>query len=157
MSKEVIASAILVIVSVIAAVAFVNAILPSVYTLSGSYSSVAQSMEDQFKSDIDIIFIYPDGDNVYVWIKNVGSTNIPLTQLEYCDIFIMSSSSYCNPGFESASNPSWDFTLANGDGDTWNRGETIKATITLDSLPGDIYKISFFLYNGVSASDTFST
>ncbi|WP_410507279.1 hypothetical protein RSJ42_10650 [Methanosarcina hadiensis] len=156
MSKEVIASAILVIVSVIAAVAFVNAILPSVYTLSGSYSSVAQTMEDQFKSDIDIIFIYPDGNNIYVWIKNVGSTNIPLTQLEFCDIFIMSSSGYCNPGFESASNPSWDFTLANGGGDTWNRGETIKATITLDSLPGDIYKISFFLYNGVSASDTFS-
>jgi flagellar protein FlaG len=157
MSKEVIASAILVIVSVIAAVAFVNAILPSVYSLSGSYSSVARTMEDQFKSDIDIIFIYPDGNNINVWIKNVGSSNIPVEKLELSDIFIMSSSSYCNPGFESASNPAWDFTLANGDGDTWNRGETIKATITLDSLPGDIYKITFFLYNGVSTSDTFST
>jgi flagellar protein FlaG len=131
MSKEVIASAILVIVSVIAAVAFVNAILPSVYSLSGSYSSVAQTMEDQFKSDIDIIFIYPDGNNINVWIKNVGSSNIPLEKLELSDLFIISSSSYCNPGFESASNPAWDFTLANGDGDTWNRGETIKATITL--------------------------
>jgi flagellar protein FlaG len=157
MSKEVIASAILVIVSVIAAVAFVNAILPSVYSLSGSYSSVARTMEDQFKSDIDIIFIYPDGNNINVWIKNVGSSNIPVEKLELSDIFIMSSSSYCNPGFESASNPAWDFTLANGDGDTWNRGETIKATITLDSLPSDIYKITFFLYNGVSTSDTFST
>lgn len=157
MSKEVITTAILVMVSVIGAVAFVNAILPSVYSLSGSYSSVAQSMEDQFKSDIDIIFIYPDGNNIYVWVKNVGSSNIPLSQLEYSDIFIMSSSDYCNPGFESASNPSWDFTLANGDGDTWNRGETIKATITLDSLPPGICKITFFLYNGVSTSDTFST
>lgn len=71
MSKEVISSAILVIVSVIAAVAFVNAVLPSVYGLSESYSSVARSMEDQFKTDIDIIFIYPDGDNVYVWIKKM--------------------------------------------------------------------------------------
>jgi flagellar protein FlaG len=157
MSKEVITTAILVMVSVIGAVAFVNAILPSVYSLSGSYSSVAQSMEDQFKSDIDIIFIYPDGNNIYVWVKNVGSSNIPLSQLEYSDIFIMSSSDYCNPGFESASNPSWDFILANGDGDTWNRGETIKATINLDSLPPGICKITFFLYNGVSTSDTFST
>ena len=156
MSKEVITSAILVMVSVIGAVAFVNAILPSVYSLSESYSSVAQSMEDQFKSDIDIIFIYPDGNNIYVWVKNVGSSNIPLEKLEYSDIFIMSSSNYCNPGFESASNPKWDFTLANGGGDTWDRGETIKATITLDSLPSDLYKITFFLYNGVSTSDTFS-
>lgn len=157
MSKEVISSAILVIVSVIAAVAFVNAILPSVYSLSGSYNSVAQNMEDQFKSDIDIIFIYPDGNNIYVWVKNVGSSNIPLSKLDYCDIFVMSSSDYYNPGFESASNPSWNYTLVNGDGDTWNRGETIKATITLDSLPSDLYKVTFFLYNGVSASDTFST
>ena len=55
-------------------------------SLSESYSSVAQSMEDQFKSDIDIIFIYPDGNNIYVWIKNVGSSNIPLSQLNYSDI-----------------------------------------------------------------------
>jgi len=157
MSKEVITSAILVIVSVIAAVAFVNAILPSVYGLSESYSSVARSMEDQFKTDIDIIFIYPDGNSVSVWIKNVGSSNIPLSQLQFCDVFIMSSSGYWNPGFESASNPSWDFTLENGDGDTWDRGETIKASITLDNLPSDLYQITFFLYNGVSTSDTFST
>lgn len=158
MAKEVITSAILVIVSVIAAVTFVNAILPSVYGLSESYSSVAHNMEDQFKTDIDIIFIYPDGntDTVYVWIKNVGSSNVPLSQLQYCDIFILSSSNYWNPGFESASNPSWEYTLENGDGDTWNRGETIKAAIELDALPGDIYKITFFLYNGVSTSDTFS-
>ncbi len=157
MSKEVITTAILVMASVIAAVAFVNAILPSVYSLSGSYSSVAQSMEDQFRSDIDIIFIYPDENNIYVWVKNVGSSNIPLSQLEFCDIFIMSSSDYCNPEFESGSNPSWSYTLVNGEGDTWDRGETIKATITLDSLPSDLYKITFFLYNGVSTSDTFST
>lgn len=156
MSKEVIASAILMIVSVIAAVAFVNAILPSVYGLSDSYNSIASNMEDQFKTDIDIIFIYPDGNNVSIWIKNVGSSNIPLSQLQFSDIFMMSSSSYWNPVFESASAPSWKYTLENGGGDTWNRGETIKATITLDSLPSDIYKITFFLYNGVSTSDTFS-
>jgi flagellar protein FlaG len=157
MSKEVITSAILVIVSVIAAVTFVNAILPSVYGLSESYSSVSRNMEDQFRTDIDIIFIYPDGNNVSVWVKNVGSSNIPLSQLQLCDVFILSSSNYWNPGFESNSTPSWECTLENGDGDTWNRGETIKAAIELDYLPSDIYQITFFLYNGVSTSDTFST
>lgn len=157
MSKEVITSAILIIVSVIAAVSFVNAILPSVYGLSESYSSVANTMEDQFKSDIDIIFIYPEGNYVFVWVKNVRSSNIPLSKLQFCDVFLLSSSNYWNPSFESALSPSWVYTLENGDsGDTWNRGETIKIAINLDSLPAGTYKISFFLYNGISVSDTFS-
>lgn len=156
MSNEVITSAILIIVSVIAAVSFVNAILPSVYGLSDSYNSVARNMEDQFKTDVEIIFIYPEGNHVSVWIKNVGSSNIPLSQLQHCDIFILSSSNYWNPGFESNSTPSWEYTLENGVGDAWDHGETIKAAIELDALPSDIYQITFFLYNGVSTSDTFS-
>jgi len=157
MAKEVIATAILLIASVIAVVAFVNAVIPSVYDLSNSYNSIARNMGDQFKTDIDIIFIYPEGNTVSVWIKNVGSSDIPLSQLSYSDIFVLSPSGYWNPGFESGSNPSWDYTLVNGGGDTWNRGETIKAEINFDSLPSATYQITFFLYNGVAASDKFST
>jgi archaeal flagellar protein FlaG len=159
MAKEVIVTAILIISSVIAAVAFVNAIIPSVYDLSNSYGSLANSMGEQFKTDIDIVFIYPDpiGNNVSVWIKNVGSENIPLSKLRYCDFFVLSSSKYWNPGFESGSAPSWNYTLVNGnESDTWNRGETIKASIYFDSLPKNSYQITFFLYNGISASDEFS-
>jgi flagellar protein FlaG len=160
MAKEVIVTAILLIASVVAVVAFVDAIIPSVYDLSNSYSSLADNMGDQFKSAIDIVFIYPDpsGNNVSVWVKNVGSTNIPLSKLRYCDIFVLSSSNYWNPRFESSTTPSWNYTLVNGNGDTWNRGETIKASIYFDngSLPSNTTQITFFLYNGVSASDKFS-
>jgi flagellar protein FlaG len=161
MAKEVIVTAILLIASVIAVVAFVNAIIPSVYDLSNSYSSLADNMGDQFKTAIDIVFIYPNpaGNNVSVWIKNIGSTNIPLSKLGYCDIFVLSPSYYWNPRFESSTLPAWNYTVVNGnDGDTWNRGETIKATIYFDnvSLPSNTTQITFFLYNGVSASDKFS-
>lgn len=105
MAKEVIVTAILIISSVIAVVAFVNAIIPSVYDLSYSYSSLADNMGDQFKTAIEIVFIYPDLDpvdpTVSIWVKNVGSTNIPLSKLRYSDIFVLSPSNYCNPGFES--------------------------------------------------------
>ena len=157
MAKEVITTAILVIASVIAAVAFVNAILPSVYQLSHSYSSVASNMEDQLKTDVDIVFVYPEGNNVSVWMKNVGSSNIALSELQYCDFLVISSSGYWDPDFESETAPSWNYTFANGEGDYWNRGETIKATINFGTLPSNKYDISFFLYNGVSVSDTFST
>jgi len=156
MAKEVIVTAILIISSVIAVVAFVNAIIPSVYDLSNSYNSLANNMGDQFKTDIDIVFVHPEGNDVYVWIKNVGSTNIPLSQLRYSDVFIFSPSNYSNPGFESNSTPSWNYTLVNGNGDTWNRGETLKVSINFATLPSDNYQITFFLYNGVSASDKFS-
>ena len=161
MAKEVIVTAILLIASVVAVVAFVDAVIPSVYDLSNSYSSLADNMGDQFKTAIDIVFIYPNpaGNNISVWIKNVGSTNIPLSKLGYCDIFVLSSSNYWNPRFESSTYPSWNYTLVNGkSGDMWNRGETIQASIYFDneSLPRNTTQITFFLYNGVSASDKFS-
>jgi archaeal flagellar protein FlaG len=162
MAKEVIVTAILLIASVVAVVAFVDAIIPSVYDLSNSYGSLANNMGDQFKTAIDIVFIYPDttGNSVSVWIKNVGSTNIPLSKLRYSDMFLLSSSGCLNPGFESNATPSWDYTVVNGNGrDTWNRGETIKATINFGStaLPSNTTQVTFFLYNGVSATDKFST
>jgi len=156
MAKEVIVTAILIISSVIAVVAFVNAIIPSVYDLSNSYNSLANNMGDQLKTAIEIVFIHPDGNNVSVWIKNVGSTNIPISQLRYSDIFILSPAGYSNPVFESTSKPSWNCTLANGNDDTWNRGETLNVSINFDTLQTGNYQMTFFLYNGVSASDKFS-
>jgi flagellar protein FlaG len=118
-------------------------------------------MGDQFKTAIDIVFIYPDvGNNtVSVWIKNVGSTNIPLSKLQYCDIFVLSSSHYWNPRFGNDTAPSWNYTVENGSGgDTWNRGETLKIYMQFDASdePKNTTQITFFLYNGVSATDKFS-
>ena len=158
MSKEVITTAILMIASIVAVVAFVNAVLPAVYGLSESYTSLSRNMENQLKTDINVIFIYPEDNNVSVWIKNVGSSSIPFSQLQYSNVFVFSSSGYWDANFESGTLPSWDYTLENGDGnDYWNRGETLKLTIDFQDLEPGTYKLNFFLYNGVSASDTFST
>jgi flagellar protein FlaG len=158
MVQEVIVSAILIIASVIAVVAFVDAVIPSVYDLSNSYNSLANNMEDHFKTAIEIVFTYPEGNNVTVWIKNIGSTNIPLSELNHCDFYVLSSSNYWNPVFGSNSTPSWNYTLVNGNGSTWNPGQTIQASIYFDTLSrNSIYQTKFFLYNGVSASDIFST
>ncbi|MBP2029982.1 flagellar protein FlaG [Methanohalophilus levihalophilus] len=156
MSNEVITSALLVIASVIAVVAFVNAILPSVQGMAYSYNSLADDMEVEVTTDMDIIFISSQGDNISVWIKNVGSSRIPLSHLSMSDFFITSSSVYWHPNFQDNSTPTWDYTLENGGGNTWDSGETIMANIELSSLPSDTYNINFVLYNGVSDSDIFS-
>jgi Archaebacterial flagellin. len=158
MVQEVVVTAILIIASVIAVVAFVNTVIPSVYDLSNSYNYLANNMGDQFKTAIDIVFINPEGNNVTVWIKNIGSTNIPLSELNHCDFFVLSSSKYWNPLLGSNSTPSWNYILVNGNGSTWNPGQTIQASMNFDTLPSNsTYQVKFSLYNGVSASDIFST
>lgn len=57
-----IATAILIIASVMA----VDAAISSVYYLSNSYDYFANNIEDQFKTAIDIVFTYPEGNNVTV-------------------------------------------------------------------------------------------
>jgi len=156
MSKEVITTSMLIIASVVAVVALINAVLPSVNGMSRSYTSVAHDMENEVKTDVDIIFITTQDNNVSMWVKNVGSSHIPLYYIKFSDIFITSSSNYWHPDYGSAPNPSWNYTMENGNGDTWNTGETIKATIELDSLPSATYELKFVLYNGVSESDIFS-
>ncbi|UGV39925.1 hypothetical protein J7W08_07290 [Methanococcoides orientis] len=156
MSSEVITTSILLIASVVAVVALISAVVPSVNELSRSYTSVADEMGTEVRTDVDIIFISAQGNNVSVWIKNVGSSRIPLSYFGMSDIFITSSSNYWHPDFESTSNPAWNYTLENGDGNTWDSGETIKTIIELDNLPSDTYNLNFVLYNGVSGSDIFS-
>jgi archaeal flagellar protein FlaG len=157
MVQEVIVTSILIIASVIAVVAFVDAVIPSVYDLSNSYNSLANNMGDQYKTAIAIVYVYPEGNNVTVWIKNVGTTDIPLSQVNYCDFFVYSSTNYWNPIFGSNSTPSWNYMLVNGNGSTWNPEQTIQASINLDSLPSNTtYQIKCSLYNGVSATDKFS-
>jgi archaeal flagellar protein FlaG len=146
MVQEVIVSAILIIASVIAVVAFVDAVIPSVYDLSNSYNSLANNMEDHFKTAIEIVFTYPEGNNVTVWIKNIGSTNIPLSELNHCDFYVLSSSSYWNPVLGSNSTPSWNYTLVNGNGSTWNHGQTIQASMNFNTLPSNSIIRSNFPY-----------
>lgn len=152
-----ITTSMLIIASVIAVVALINAVLPSVNGMSRSYTSVAQDMENEVKTDVDIIFITAQENNVSMWVKNVGSNHVPLSYIEFSDIFITSSSNYWHPDYGSNSSPSWNYTMENGNGDSWDAGETIKITIELDEdLPDDTYELKFVLYNGVSESDIFS-
>ncbi|ABE51344.1 hypothetical protein [Methanococcoides burtonii] len=156
MSSEVLTTSILTIASIVAVIALINTVVPSINELSRSYSAISHEMGTEVKTDIDIIFISTQENNISLWVKNVGSSRIPLSYLGMSDIFITSSSNSWHPYFENASAPTWDYTLENGDGSTWDAGETIKTSIELDTLPSDTYNINFVLYNGVSGSDIFS-
>lgn len=159
MVDQVVVTAILIIASVIAVVAFVDAVIPSVYDLSNSFNSFANNIGDQYQTAIAVVFVYPQGNNVTIWMKNVGSTDIPFSKVNCSDFFVYSSSNSWHPVFESNLTPSWNYVLVNGNGgDMWVPKETIQVSIHLDSLSSNTtYQVKCSLYNGVSSLDVFST
>jgi flagellar protein FlaG len=157
MAREVITTSLLVIASVVAVAALINAVFPSIHKMTNSFNSLANSMEEKIETDMDIIFITTNGNFVYFWVKNTGSSKVSLSYFNNSDVFIYSSSNYWRAVFEGTSNPRWNYTVENGDGDGyWDSGETIKVTVEFDSLPSGEYKVTLVLYNGLSVSDIFS-
>lgn len=155
-SESVITAAILTIASVICAVALINVLYPSVVSVGGSFITTSSKLSDKIKSDIEIISEGNTTDVVYVWVKNVGKTEIP--QVDNSDLFFGLVDDFQRVAYDESlsTSPSWNFTIENDDGDgRWDVGETIKITINQTATPGDYY-VKFVIYNGVSDEDFFS-
>ena len=153
MSKEVITTSLLVIATVVAVTIFAASMLPSVRDLLNAYSSLTNKLNDRVRTDIKIIFIKVNDTTLTFWAKNIGTNRIPLSLLNFSDVFIVSSDSSYHFVF-SDSNVS--YVIENNDGDDyWESGETLKVVIDV-SLSSDDYSLIFVLYNGVKTSDVFS-
>ncbi|AGK60854.1 hypothetical protein Asulf_00846 [Archaeoglobus sulfaticallidus PM70-1] len=159
MAREVITTSLLVIASIIATIALINAVFPSLAQMASSFTSLANNLNERVETNVDIIFVIASSstDTVNIWIKNIGSNKIPNTLIEKSDLFIYSSSMYLHVPYNDSSPPTWTYSFENGDGDDyWENGETINITVQLSSLPAGEYTANFILYNGVSTKDTFS-
>jgi flagellar protein FlaG len=163
MAQEVLSSALLMIATIIASVALVNAVYPSIFTMTGSISMMTNSVDQRMKSEISVIFeSSPNTNTLYVWVKNIGKTEIPQDSLQqYTDIFYGSGSGAMSRAvYNGSENPKWAYSIesGSGDGDTsWDPGETIKMTITTtgEFTPGD-HRVRIILPNKVYCEDTFS-
>ncbi len=151
MVREVIATYILVIATVVAASTVSMAIIPTIRDLATSYISVSENLNERVKTSIDIIFIGTNNTSVTVWLKNTGDTVIPLDLVNMSDIFIVSNNASYHFSLSTAT-----CRIVNGDGDKyWEKGETLEVVLNV-SLPSNEYLLTFVLYNGVKVSDVFS-
>jgi len=151
MSKEVIATSILVIATVIAVSSISMAILPTIRDLGNSYISVSENLNERVKTNVDIIFVNANDTTLTVWLKNTGDTVISKDLIAMSDIFIVSKNSSYHFSLSSAT-----YDITNGDGDEyWEKGETLMVQIDV-SLPSDEYLLTFVLYNGVKVNEVFS-
>jgi|GEM_PF-223150 hypothetical protein len=174
MSGETIANALFLITAVICAGVLIMAIYPSIYMMAGTFSSSSHTADQNIRTDFKIVLATYSSTtgNVTVYMKNVGTAQIPLngsyvicadsgklggvplyyvlssgqwTTGEWTAILCpASSNSQCSP---LPNNPNWP---------NWDPGETLMVTALSSSVTGtDNIYFQFVLPTGIHRELTF--
>src|SRR4030042_1877129 len=87
MSSETITTALFLITAVVAAGVLINAVYPVVYNMAGTFSTTTHESDVRMRTDFKVISSVAYGSTAQVWMKNIGSEQIPATSLEKADVF----------------------------------------------------------------------
>ena len=159
MAQEVISSAILIIAAIIATIALVNAVYPSLFTVTDSVHSVSDTASDRVKTDVKIVMAsMQNATTLSVWAKNIGSTEVPAGRIPYTDVYFGETGSMAMVETSPAGSFRWAYVLDDTDSDgDWDPGETIQISITdaagTHLTPGT-HDLQLVLYNSASFKDT---
>ncbi len=161
MAEQAISTAILTVATIIAALVLVNALYPSLYSISGSILSMNDRATDRISTDLSVLTewydpMHPAGDiALEAWVKNTGSTTITADELNNTDVFLNTG----NHMTIRIPRAEWSGNILNGNGDAdWGPSETIHVIVHYDpsgSSPG-AWKFRMVLPDGVAAEDSFS-
>ncbi len=154
--EKAITTGLLIMASVVATIALINAVIPALGKSSGALVSANAAASDRIKTDIEILHATGDtsAKTVTFWVKNIGTTTIK--DITASDIFLDTPSSVSRLSYTSGcSSDCWDYVLEGGATD-WKNSETVKFTVTLSSLASGVYSIQLSVFNGVSADKDFS-
>lgn len=157
---KVITSGLLIIASIVAAIALINAVIPAMNESSGALLSANSSASDRIRTDIEVVHVASDTssgseDQIIVWVKNVGPKKIDA--IESSDIFLEMPSTVKQLSHGSGSGSEyWTYDIENGS--EWTQGVTLKMTAHLDdgSVTAGTYTVTVSLYNAVTATKDFS-
>ena len=150
---KVIVTALLTMAAVVSAVLVVNALMPTVGKSSSALIANGNAAAERIKANIEIVHIASDAstNQVYVWVKNVGATNI--LAIDRSDLFLKTSNSFDRLPYGSGVQY-WENQLE--DDILWRPTVTNKITIHLSSLPPGDYLVRFSTHNGVITEKAFS-
>ena len=157
---KVITSALLIIASVVAAMALINAVIPAMSQSSGALLQANSAAADRIRTDIEIVHVASDTsggseDQIVVWVKSVGPNKIVL--IENTDVFLTMPSTVKRLTYDAGGAvESWNYTVENGT--DWTQSVTVKLTLHLTdaSVVAGAYSITVAVYNSVSATKDFS-
>jgi flagellar protein FlaG len=149
----------LTIAAIVAIVAVVNAVLPSVSRTSGALISASGAVEDRIASQIEIVHATgQDGDpDADVWVKNTGSSTIdPVTR---ADVFFGPEGSFQRIAYgtdSSCTAPCWYYSIENAS--VWEPTATLHVTVknSANLATGTAYYVKITTPNGISDSKFFT-
>jgi flagellar protein FlaG len=160
MSAETFSTALFLITAVIAAGVLINAIFPVVYTMAGTFSSASHTTDQNIRTDFKIVsYVATEGTpgKVQVWLKNVGSAQIGISEIERSDVMCGNVGNFNRLAYGTYGSGKWQLDLSdlNTNG-YWDSGETIKVTAEPAELlsNNDVY-FQFILPNGIWRSTQF--
>ena len=153
--QGVISTALLLIASVIAATALINAVLPAANKSSGALLAANSVAADRIKTDIEIIHASGNdtSDKITLWVKNIGTKNI--APISASDVILTTPSDVLRlPYVSGCTSECWDYSIE-GSGSDWKQSVTVKFTL-LTSVTTGVYTITLSVVNAVSAVKDFS-
>ena len=153
--EKVITTSLLLIASVIAATALINAVLPAANKSSGALLAANSVAADRIKTDIEIVHASGNdtSNKITLWVKNIGTKNI--VPISASDVILITPSDVLRlPYVSGCSSECWDYFIEDS-GSDWKQSVTVKFTLSTSVTTG-VYTITLSVVNGVSAVKDFS-
>ena len=145
-----IVTVLMLIAGVVCSLVVFNSVYPAINRGASAVSNMSAKVNDRVKSQIEIVETASSGNDIYIWIKNVGSSRI--MSLDSSDVFLGQTGATERIPYETGT-PQWNYSIEN---DTeWGPTATIKITIQLSSAPSGNYYIKFVIPNGISDEHQF--
>ena len=114
---------------------------------NNAISSTTQKVSDRIESRIEIIQVGDNGTDVYIWIKNIGSSEIKT--IDRTDVFFGPEDNFYRVNYGESTPPYWEYQYE-GNHTEWKTAVTIKITIHLvAALSPDTYLVKTVIPNGI--------
>lgn len=167
MSSETITTALFLITAVVASAVLINAVYPVIQNMAGTFSSSTHETDIRIRTDFKIIATYASGETVQVWMKNIGSEQISLSEIQRSDVFCGPVGNFDHLIFHDVSagnlaQGEWTKEFGTGydlnSNSFWDSGETLKVTAKMKTaIPsGNKVYFQFALPNGIWRSNEFT-
>jgi hypothetical protein len=141
-----IVTALLIIAGVVSAIFVFNAIYPAISQSGEAMNNMERRIDERMQSQIEIIHATQSGNDVLIWVKNVGSLKI--APPESIDLFFGPENNYARIAYNSGT-PNWTYTIENDS--EWRQGATLKIAVHYPvPAPAGTYFIKVVLPNGIS-------
>jgi flagellar protein FlaG len=166
MSAETITTALFLITAVVASAVLINAVYPVIAGMAGTFSTSTHESDVRIRTDFKIIATYASGSSGtgQVWMKNIGSEQIPLRDIQRADVFGGATGNFDHLAHTTGIpvDKQWTETFTSPEYDLngnqyWDAGETVKVTFQTTPTPlGSKVYFQFALPDGIWRSTEFT-